>query len=138
MGPVISRAAQKQIEGQISEAISQGAVDATPLNPSFREPPADGNYVPPRLLLNVTHDMDIMRKETFGPVIPVVKVRGDDEAVALMNDSDYGLSASVWTQDIAAGGALVQRLDAGTVFVNRADYPTPVCIQFLCLQEIRN
>lgn len=88
--------------------------------------------------MNVTHDMDIMRKETFGPVIPVVKVRDDDEAIALMNDSDYGLSASVWTQEIAAGEALVQRLDAGTVFVNRADYPTPVCIHFVLFQEIRN
>jgi acyl-CoA reductase-like NAD-dependent aldehyde dehydrogenase len=70
--------------------------------------------------------MRIMREETFGPIIPVAKVIGDNEAVRLMNDSDYGLTASVWTQDIDRGQQIADLLEAGTVFVNRCDYPSPV------------
>lgn len=70
--------------------------------------------------------MRVMRDETFGPVIPIMKVQSDDEAVALMNDSDYGLTASVWTKDIKAGEELVERIEAGTVYINRCDFPSPV------------
>jgi acyl-CoA reductase-like NAD-dependent aldehyde dehydrogenase len=70
--------------------------------------------------------MRVMREETFGPVVPIMKVQSDDEAVALMNDSDYGLTASVWTKDIKAGEDLIERIEAGTVFINRCDYPSPV------------
>lgn len=70
--------------------------------------------------------MDVMREETFGPVIPVAKVKDDEEALRLMNDSDYGLTASIWTKDIARGEELIDQLEAGTVFVNRCDYPNPV------------
>lgn len=70
--------------------------------------------------------MAVMRDETFGPIIPVAKVSGDEEAVRLMNDTTYGLTASVWTKDVEAGKELIERLDAGTVFINRADYPNPV------------
>ncbi|KAF7529212.1 hypothetical protein G7054_g9915 [Neopestalotiopsis clavispora] len=125
VGPVISRAAQKGINAQIYDALAKGATDATPDNSSFNSASSDGNYVAPRLLVNCTHDMVVMKEETFGPVIPIVKVAGDDEAVALMNDSDYGLTASVWTRDIPAGEELLERLEAGTVFVNRCDYPNP-------------
>jgi acyl-CoA reductase-like NAD-dependent aldehyde dehydrogenase len=72
--------------------------------------------------------MRVMREETFGPVIPIMKVSSDDEAIALMNDSDYGLTASVWTKDIQSGEELIERIEAGTVFVNRCDYPSPVCL----------
>ncbi|KAL1864988.1 hypothetical protein VTK73DRAFT_5538 [Phialemonium thermophilum] len=125
VGPVISRAAQKAINAQIEDALAKGAVDSTPANESFRKPPPDGNYVAPRLLTNVDHSMVIMREETFGPVLPVARVSGDDEAVRLMNDTDYGLTASVWTKDIQRGEELIEQLQAGTVFINRCDYPNP-------------
>ncbi|KAM5346212.1 hypothetical protein ACJ41O_009217 [Fusarium nematophilum] len=127
IGPVVSRASQDAINAHIEDALAQGAVDATPANNTFSNPyaAAGGNYVAPRLLINVNHKMMVMQEETFGPVIPVAKVSGDDEAVALMNDSGYGLTASVWTRDIARGGEVIEELEAGTVFLNRCDYPSP-------------
>lgn len=126
VGPVISRAAQETINAQIQDALTKGAVDATPENESFANASPSGNYVTPILLTDVTHGMDVMREETFGPVIPVAKVKNDEEAVRLMNDSDYGLTASIWTKDIAYGEELIEQLEAGTVFINRCDYPNPV------------
>jgi acyl-CoA reductase-like NAD-dependent aldehyde dehydrogenase len=128
VGPVISRAAQQAVFSKIYDALAKGAVDATPVNESFRGAPREGSYVPPTLLIGTTHDMDVMREETFGPVIPVSKVSSDEEAVRMMNDTEYGLTASVWTTDIARGQELIELLDAGTVFVNRCDYPSPVCL----------
>ncbi|KAF5257817.1 hypothetical protein FOXYS1_11632 [Fusarium oxysporum] len=125
VGPVISRAAQNNINAQIQDALAKGAVDATPKNENFLSASPTGNYVPPTLLTHVTHEMDVMREETFGPVIPVAKVKDDEEALRLMNDSDYGLTASIWTKDIALGEELIDQLEAGTVFVNRCDYPNP-------------
>ena len=118
----------KNIQSHIDDALSKGAVDATPANATFTSLPTEGNYIAPKLLTNVTHDMVTMREETFGPVIPVMKVSSDEEAVALMNDSDYGLTASVWTKDIKAGEDLIEKIDAGTVYINRCDYPSPVCV----------
>jgi acyl-CoA reductase-like NAD-dependent aldehyde dehydrogenase len=128
IGPVISRAAQKNIVAQIDDALAKGAKDITPANATFTSTPAEGNYVVPRILIDVTHDMAVMSEETFGPVLPIMKVSSDAEAITLMNDSDYGLTASVWTKDIAKGEELISQLEAGTVFVNRCDYPNPVCI----------
>ncbi|KDN69385.1 putative NAD-dependent aldehyde dehydrogenase, partial [Colletotrichum sublineola] len=121
VGPVISRAAQKAINAQVQKALSKGAIDVTLANPSFK----DGNYVAPVLLTRVTQDMAVMKEETFGPVIPVARVASDDEAVRLINDSDYGLTASVWTRDILRGEEIIEQLEAGTVFINRCDYPNP-------------
>ena len=126
VGPVISKKAIETINLQIKEALDNGAKDQTPRNSSFENPPRDGNYVRPRLLTDVTHKMDIMREETFGPTIPVMKVKDDDEAVQLMNDSEFGLTASIWTTDVAKGQELANHVEAGTVFVNRADFPSPV------------
>jgi len=67
-----------------------------------------------------------MKEETFGPVIPIQKVSSDEEAIKLMNDSEYGLTASIWTRDDSMGEKLAEKVEAGTVFVNRADYPSPV------------
>ena len=125
IGPVISRRAQQTIAAQIGDALNMGAKDETPANSSFQSMPPDGNYVRPTLLTNVTHKMAVMQDETFGPIIPVMKVSSDDEAVNLMNDSEFGLTASIWTKDMAKGEALADKVEAGTVFVNRADFPSP-------------
>lgn len=98
--------------------------------------PQTGSYVAPKILVNVTHDMEVMKTETFGPIIPVMKVQGDEEAVDLMNDSNYGLTASIWTQDVARGTELGNEVEAGTVFVNRADCPNPVSSQPLCVVPV--
>lgn len=125
VGPVVSRRSMNTIHKHIKDAIDRGAKDVTPENESFKSPPKDGNYVKPTVLTNVTHDMVVMNDETFGPVIPIMKVGNDDEAVRLMNDSEFGLTASIWTKDHAKGEELAESVEAGTVFVNRADYPAP-------------
>lgn len=125
IGPVVSKRAQEAIAAQVKDALKKGAKDSTPANATFENPPSNGNYVSPRLLTEVTHDMDIMTEETFGPVIPIMKVKDDEEAVKLMNDSQFGLTASIWTASDATGHRLADYVEAGTVFVNRADYPAP-------------
>ena len=126
IGPVVSKRSAETLRSQILDAIKKGAHDSTPENESFSNPPREGNYVRPTLLTEVTHDMTVMNEETFGPVIPIMSVGNDDEAVFLMNDSEFGLTASIWTKDIARGEELADHVEAGTVFVNRADYPSPV------------
>lgn len=125
VGPVVSKAAAQRIIQHVKDAISQGAKDATPDNKSFKSPPPEGNYVAPTLLTNVSHKMAVMTEETFGPVIPIMKVKNDQEAARLMSDSEFGLTASIWTKDTKAGNELADEVDAGTVFVNRCDFPSP-------------
>lgn len=72
--------------------------------------------------------MITMKEETFGPVMPIMKVSSDEEAIALINDSDYGLTSSVWTKDLSEGEKVIDQIEAGTVFLNRCDYPAPVSI----------
>jgi acyl-CoA reductase-like NAD-dependent aldehyde dehydrogenase len=132
IGPVVSKRSAEAIRSHIQDALKKGAQDVTPENESFNSPPSDGNYVKPTLLINVNHDMEIMTEETFGPVIPVMKVKTDEEAVKLMNDSRFGLTASIWTKDVERGHRLADDVEAGTVFVNRCDFPSPVSFQF-CL-----
>jgi acyl-CoA reductase-like NAD-dependent aldehyde dehydrogenase len=126
VGPVVSKRSKETIESHIKDALEKGAKDATPENASFESPPSDGNFVKPTLLTNVDHNMTVMTEETFGPVIPVMKVKSDEEAIKLMNDSEFGLTASIWTKDTAKGEDLAESVEAGTVFVNRCDYPSPV------------
>ena len=126
VGPVVSKRSAEAIQAHIQDALAKGATDATPDNDTFKNPPADGNYVAPTLLTGVTHDMAVMTEETFGPVIPVMKVKDDAEAIKLMNDSQFGLTASIWTKDVRKGHELIDDVEAGTVFVNRCDYPAPV------------
>lgn len=125
VGPVVSKRSAETIRSHIQDALDKGAKDATPDNDTFKNPPADGNYVVPTLLTGVTHDMAVMTEETFGPVIPVMRVKDDAEAIKLMNDSQFGLTASIWTKDVSKGHELVDDVEAGTVFVNRCDYPAP-------------
>ncbi|KAI1099354.1 aldehyde dehydrogenase [Jackrogersella minutella] len=125
IGPVISTRSKENIEAHIKDALSKGAKDLTPENPTFSSLPLKGNFVKPTLLGEVNHSMTVMTEETFGPVISVMKVKSDEEAVNLMNDSEFGLTASIWTKDTDKGYELAEQVEAGTVFVNRADYPSP-------------
>lgn len=126
VGPVISKRSKETIEAHIKDALDKGAKDATPENESFSNPPPKGNFVKPTLLTGVDHSMTVMNDETFGPVIPVMKVKDDEEAVKLMNDSEFGLTASIWSKDTDLAYQLADDVEAGTVFVNRCDYPSPV------------
>ena len=125
IGPVVSKRSRDTILAQVKDAIENGAKDETPANQTFDNMPVEGNYVKPTLLTGVNHKMRIMQEETFGPVIAVMKVSSDEEAITLMNDSEFGLTASIWTKDVTKGETLADSVEAGTVFVNRADYPSP-------------
>jgi acyl-CoA reductase-like NAD-dependent aldehyde dehydrogenase len=126
LGPVISKRAKETIESHIADAVEKGAKDDTPENESFVDMPAVGNFVKPTLLTGVSHEMTVMTEETFGPVIAVMKVKDDKEAIKCMNDSEFGLTASIWTKDVEKGEQLAEDVEAGTVFVNRCDFPSPV------------
>lgn len=126
VGPVISKKSAETIRSHIKDALDKGAKDRTPANQTFHSPPVDGNYVKPTILTGVNHEMLVMTEETFGPVIPIMGVKDDAEAIKLMNDSEFGLTASIWTKDVPLGEELAEQVEAGTVFVNRADYPAPV------------
>ncbi|KAI9618499.1 hypothetical protein H4Q26_012320 [Puccinia striiformis f. sp. tritici PST-130] len=124
LGPVISPQSKNFIQDQINEAIQAGAKDVTPPNQSFDNLPNAGNFIKPTLLVDVDHKMRIMKEETFGPVIAIMSVQDDQEAIQLMNDSEFGLTASIWTKDLElAELELSTQIEAGTVFVNRCDFP---------------
>jgi acyl-CoA reductase-like NAD-dependent aldehyde dehydrogenase len=85
-----------------------------------------GTFISPQVLTNVTHNMSVMRDETFGPVVGIMKVSSDEEAIELMNDSEFGLTGSIWTRNIdGKAEELADQVEAGTVFINRSDYPDP-------------
>lgn len=121
IGPMAHVRFAEEVRAQIEEAVAAGAkahID------TFAED--DGAaYLTPQILTDVTHDMRVMRDESFGPVVGIMKVSSDDEAVALMNDSHFGLTASLWTADVDRAAALGDRIETGTVFLNRADYLDP-------------
>jgi acyl-CoA reductase-like NAD-dependent aldehyde dehydrogenase len=121
---MVRAAAADLARDQVDEAVRAGArslVDASRFDRERRGSP----YMAPRCLVDVTHDMRVMREESFAPVVGVMRVRDDDEAVRLMNDSAYGLTAAVWTSDEEAALAIGDRLETGTVFMNRCDYLDP-------------
>jgi acyl-CoA reductase-like NAD-dependent aldehyde dehydrogenase len=123
IGPMANKRFAAVVREQVAEAIAEGA---TPLIDPALFPEDDGGaYLAPQILVNVNHEMRVMREESFGPVVGIMPVSGDDEAIAVMNDSPYGLTASIWTRDAEAAGMLGQQLDTGTVFMNRCDYLDP-------------
>jgi acyl-CoA reductase-like NAD-dependent aldehyde dehydrogenase len=121
MGPLSTRKAVEFMEFQVGQAVDRGAKVLT----GGRRRPGRGYYFQPTVLVNVDHTMSVMMQESFGPVIGIMPVDSEDEAVRLMNDSPYGLTASIWTEDIARGEVLAHRTHAGTVYVNRCDYLDP-------------
>ena len=136
LGPMASAAGADKVRRQIAEAVAAGA--RTHVEPQlFRADTGQGPYLMPQVLTGVDHRMALMREETFGPAIGLIKVTGDEEAVRLMNDSDLGLTASVWTRDAAAAERLAPRIEAGTLFANRCDYLDPRLAWTGCKQSGR-
>jgi acyl-CoA reductase-like NAD-dependent aldehyde dehydrogenase len=121
VGPLAQPKAVAFVESQVTQAQSRGARVLT----GGRRPPGRGYYFQPTVLVNVDHGMSVMMEESFGPVIGIMAVDTEDEAIRLMNDSPYGLTASIWTEDTARGEKLAHRTSAGTVYVNRCDYLDP-------------
>ncbi len=122
LGPMAHARFADHVRAQTAEAVAAGAVAR--VDPT-RFPNDGGAYLMPQILTNVTHDMAVMREESFGPVVGIMPVADDAEAVRLMNDSAYGLTASLWTRDPARAKSIADRIETGTVFLNRADYLDP-------------
>jgi acyl-CoA reductase-like NAD-dependent aldehyde dehydrogenase len=132
IGPMAHVRFAEIVRTQIAEAVAAGArpmIDVT-------EFPADdgGAYLAPQILTHVTHDMAVMGEENFGPVVGIMPVQSDAEAIALMNDSNYGLTASIWTQDADAAYGIGNQIETGTIFMNRCDYLDPA----LCWTGCKN
>lgn len=124
LGPVVKASAAEFVRGQIQDAVAQGAL--THIDPNnFALDKSNTPYLAPQVLTGVNHSMRIMKEESFGPVVGIQKVSNDDAAIALMNDSEFGLTASVFTKDIEAGIAIGESLETGTFFINRCDYLDP-------------
>ena len=121
IGPMAATRFADEVRSQINQALEQGAKRSTEIVTEDD----GGAYLSPTILTNVNHDMKIMREESFGPVVGIMSVKGDDEALTLMNDSHYGLTVSIWTKDWAKAEELGSQLDTGTVFMNRCDYVDP-------------
>src|SRR5713101_5199708 len=119
IGAMTSEQQLRIVERHVYEATARGA---KALTGGERVADARGPFFQPTVLTNVNHEMDVMREETFGPVLPIMTFKTDDEAVRLANDSIYGLTASVWTGDIARGKKIAERIYAGTVTVNEVLY----------------
>ncbi len=124
LGPVVNAAAATRVREHNAGAQAAGArplIDAD----AFEVPDTSPCYVAPQAFDGVDHSMALMREETFGPTVGIMKVASAEEGVALMNDSRYGLTASLWSTDLDRAEALARQVEAGTVFVNRCDYLDP-------------
>ncbi|TWC40302.1 acyl-CoA reductase-like NAD-dependent aldehyde dehydrogenase [Pseudomonas sp. SJZ079] len=124
LGPLVRSEAADFVRRQIAEAVAQGAtahIDAA----TFALDKPGTPYLAPQVLSGVHHGMRVMTEESFGPVVGIQKVKDDEEALALMNDSEFGLTAAIFSRDVEAALALADRVEAGTVFLNRCDYLDP-------------
>jgi acyl-CoA reductase-like NAD-dependent aldehyde dehydrogenase len=125
LGPVVRVSAADFVRKQTEAAVSAGAralIDHGRFAEAMERGP---QYLPPQVLVDVDHRMDVMSEETFGPVVGIMKVASDDEAVERMNDSRYGLTASIWTADEQRAISIGERVETGTFFMNRCDYLDP-------------
>ncbi len=124
LGPMVRASAADFARGQVREAVAQGA--RALIDPTAFAREAEGSaYMAPQCLVGVDHGMRMMHEESFAPIVGIMPVSGDEEAVALMNDSEFGLTASVWTRDEEAALRIGQRVATGTFFMNRCDYLDP-------------
>jgi acyl-CoA reductase-like NAD-dependent aldehyde dehydrogenase len=121
IGPLAQRKALDFLDFQIGDAVKRGARVLT----GGKRKAGRGYFYEPTVLVDVNHGMSVMTEESFGPVIGIMPVDSEDEGVRLMNDSPYGLTASIWTDDAVRGEALASRTATGTVYVNRCDYLDP-------------
>ena len=124
LGPLIKPSAADFVRQQISDAVAAGAVAHIDAG-DFAMDAKGSAYLAPQVLTNVDHSMSVMMDESFGPVVGIMKVSGDQEAIRLMNDSPFGLTASIWTKDVNAAREIGAELETGTVFMNRCDYLDP-------------
>lgn len=124
LGPMAHVRFAELVRAQTAEALARGA--RALIDPAGFPADAPGTpYLAPQILVDVDHSMRVMREESFGPVVGIMPVRDDAEAIALMNDSDFGLTASLWTADRARAEAIGREIETGTVFMNRCDYLDP-------------
>ncbi len=133
LGPMANVRFAKEVRAQIDEAVAAGAT----AHIAKMQADDGGAYLTPQVLTGVTHEMRVMRDESFGPVVGIMPVRDDEEAIALMNDSIFGLTAAIFTRDAEAAEAIGARLETGTVFMNRADYLDPALCWTGCKQTGR-
>lgn len=124
LGPMVRASAADFVRGQTADAVAQGA-KALIDTKRFARDKAGSPYLAPQVLVDVNHKMRVMTEESFGPVIGIMKVKSDAEAIALMNDSQYGLTAAIWTSDEAAALKIGDQVETGTWFMNRCDYLDP-------------
>jgi len=122
LGPVVRKTAARGIRQQVKQALEMGARSL--VDPDLF-PARGGTYIAPRVLVDVDHRMDVMSEETFGPVVGIMSVDNDEHAIELMNDSCYGLTASIWTNDVDAAVSIGDQIHTGTWFMNRCDYLDP-------------
>ncbi len=124
IGPVAKRSGAETVRNHIDSAVKAGA--RALIDPAlFPETSLGENYLLPQVLVDVDHSMDVMIEETFGPVVGIMKVSSDEEALTLLNDSPYGLTASIWTENEEAAIAIGDKVETGTWFMNRCDYLDP-------------
>jgi acyl-CoA reductase-like NAD-dependent aldehyde dehydrogenase len=124
LGPVVKLSAAEFINNQMNDAINKGAKKLIDEN-KFDFPKEHKNYMIPQALTNVNHDMSFMTEETFGPCVGIMKVKDESEAIKLMNDSPYGLTASIWTKDLDVAEKIGNQVQTGTFYMNRCDYLDP-------------
>ncbi|ABR60962.1 aldehyde dehydrogenase family protein [Sinorhizobium medicae] len=123
LGPMANKRFAANVRHQIADAVSKGAKAL--IDPKLFPEDDGGAYLAPQILVDVDHSMEFMREETFGPAVGIMRVKSDAQAIELMNDSRYGLTASLWTKDAERAGRIGRELETGTVFMNRADYLDP-------------
>jgi acyl-CoA reductase-like NAD-dependent aldehyde dehydrogenase len=124
LGPMVRTSSADFAQQQIDQALKAGA--RALIDPHHFDHHQQGTpYMAPQVLIDVNHHMDIMKEETFAPVVGIMPVKNDDEAIQLMNDSQYGLTASIWTEDVDAAIRIGEQIETGTLFMNRCDYLDP-------------
>jgi acyl-CoA reductase-like NAD-dependent aldehyde dehydrogenase len=124
LGPLVSVAAADHVRRQVAEAVAHGALPLID-EAEFPNSRPGTAYLAPQILTGVNHSMSLMRDESFGPVVGIMAVDSDEDAIAKMNDSNYGLTASIWTNDRDAAITIGDQLETGTCFMNRCDYLDP-------------